>query len=59
MFIQSLNKPFLASIDKLFRPGDSGGSRRGSLEPPPELNYFIFMENFRKNEAKRRKRTPF
>ena len=49
-------------LSKTSRVGGSGGSRggsRGSLEPPFELNYFIFMGNFRKNEAKLGKRTPF
>ena len=30
----------------------SGGFRGDSLEPPLCLNYFIFMENFQKNEQK-------
>ena len=29
-----------------------------ALTPPLELNYFIFMGNFRKNEANIRKKTP-
>ena len=32
--------------------GRSRGGSGGSLERPLELSYFIFMENFRKNEAK-------
>ena len=39
---------------------ESGGkSVADRSNPPLELNYFIFMGNFRKNEAKLRKRTPY
>ena len=46
-------------VSKLHFSGGYRGGSGGSLEPPLELNYFIFMGNFRKNEAKLRKRTPF
>ena len=43
----------LECMAKLKRPQVSGGSRGGSessLEPPLRQNYFIFMENFQKNQ---------
>ena len=38
---------------------DPEGVQGVRSNPPLELNYFIFMGNFRKNEAKLRKQTPF
>ena len=38
---------------------DPEGVQGVRSNPPLELNYFIFMGNFRKNEAKLRKRTPY
>ena len=38
---------------------DPEGVQGVRSNPPPELNYFIFMGNFRKNETKLRKRTPY
>ena len=38
---------------------DPEGVQGVRSNPPLELNYFIFMGNFRKNEAKLRKRNPF
>ena len=37
---------------------DPEGVQGVRSNPPLELNYFIFMGNFRKNEAKLRKQTP-
>ena len=38
---------------------DPEGVQGVRLNPPLELNYFIFMGNFRKNGAKLGKQTPF
>ena len=43
----------------LYPVADPEGVQGVRSNPPLELNYFIFMGNFRKNEAKLRKRTPY
>ena len=42
----------------IYAVADPEGVQRVRSNPPLELNYFIFMGNFRKNEAKLRNRIP-
>ena len=62
LFVQmfALFSSYFISIDadSTIPVADPEGGQGVRSNPPLELNYFIFMRNFRKSEAKLRKRTP-
>ena len=58
MILIRVNKGVFLHIKGGGAVADPEGVQEIRSNPPLELNYFIFMGNFRKNEAKLRKRTP-